>query len=58
MAKKRKESVIIPKKALYGIAPAIAILAVLLSRHKPGEAILFVIGIIIGIIIAKGFFNK
>ena len=45
---KKKESIIIPKKAMFGIAPAIAIIAVLL----------FGIGIVIGILIARGYFEK
>ena len=59
MAKKqKKESIIIPKKALYGIAPAIAIIAVLLSKGKAPEVLLFGIGIFVGFLIAKGYFEK
>jgi hypothetical protein len=56
--KKKKNLLIIPKKAMYGIAPAIAIIAILLSKHKAPEVLLFLIGITIGIITAKGYFKK
>ena len=53
--KETSDSVTIPKKALAGIFPAIAIIAVLLSKNKTPEVLLFVIGIVVGIFIAKGF---
>ena len=56
--KKKQESITIPKKAMLGIAPAIAIIAVLLSKGKAPEVLLFGIGIVVGILIAKGFFEK
>ena len=56
--KTQQENIIIPKKAMLGIAPAVAICAVLISRHGAGELILFLLGIIIGVFIAKGFFEK
>ena len=58
MVKKKKDSFIIPKKAMYGIAPAIAIIAVLLSKHKAPEVLLFLIGIFVGVFIAKGFWKS
>ena len=58
MDDKKKDSFIIPKKALRGIAPAIAIIAILLSKNKAPEVLLFIIiifcGIIIGINWIKG----
>jgi len=54
----KKESIIIPKKAMYGIAPAIPIIAVLLSKGKAPEVLLFGIGIFLGVLIGKGFFEK
>ena len=48
---KKKDSFIIPKKALRGIAPAIAIIAILLSKNKAPEVLLFIIGIFCGIFI-------
>lgn len=48
---KKNGSIVIPKKALRGIAPAIAIIAVLLSRDKTPEVLLFSIGIFCGIMI-------
>ena len=55
---KKQDSFIIPKKAMLGIAPAIAIIAVLLSKDKAPEVLLFLIGIFVGIMIGKGFFEK
>lgn len=56
--KKKEENIIIPKKAMLGIAPAIAISAILISRHGPGELLLFWIGIVLGFFIHKGFSKK
>ena len=58
MKKQKKKSIIIPRKAMFGIAPAIAIIAVLLSKDKTGYMFLFLIGIVVGIFIAKGYFEK
>lgn len=55
---KKSENFIIPKKAMFGIAPTIAIIAVLLSKNKAPEVLLFGIGIVVGIFIAKGFLEK
>ena len=44
--------------AMLGIAPAIAIMAVLFAKDKAPEVLLFCIGIFVGIIIGKGFFEK
>ena len=55
MAKKIKDSFTIPKKAMYGIAPAIGIIAVLLAKNKAPEVLLFGIGIVVGIMIHKGY---
>jgi len=54
----KQKNIIIPKKALFGIAPAIGIIAVLLAKNKSPEVLLFLIGIILGIFIGKGFFEK
>jgi hypothetical protein len=59
MAKEMKtKNLIIPRKALYGIAPAIAIIAILISKKQPGPLLLFLIGISAGVLIGKGFFEK
>ena len=63
MAKKvktepKKDSFTIPRKAMLGIAPAIAIVAILISKHQPGPLVLFLVGISAGILIGKGFFEK
>jgi hypothetical protein len=58
MKKKKPKNIIIPRKALAGIAPAIAIAAILISKNKPGPLILFIVGIMTGIFIGRGFFEK
>ena len=55
---KRKKNIIIPRKAMYGISPAIGIIAVLLARNKAPEVLLFGIGIFTGVLIGKGYFEK
>lgn len=54
----KNKNIIIPKKAMLGIAPAIGITAVLLAKDKAPEILLFGIGIVVGILIAKGFLEK
>ena len=58
MSKKNKENIIIPRQALIGIAPAIAIIAVLISKGKAGPLLLFLIGITAGVFIGRGYFEK
>jgi len=55
---KKNNNMIIPRNAMLGIAPAIAIIAVLLSKDKTPQMFLFLIGIFVGIFIGKGFFEK
>jgi hypothetical protein len=45
---KKRKDIIIPRKALAGIASAIAIIAVLLAKDKAPEVLLFLIGIFVG----------
>jgi hypothetical protein len=54
----QKESIVIPRKAIYGIAPAVAIIGLLIAKNQPGPLLLFLIGISAGILIGKGFFEK
>jgi len=49
------KNITIPKKAMLGIAPAIAIGAILISKHQPGPLVLFITGIVVGIMIHRGF---
>ena len=58
MKKSSDDAIVIPRKALAGIAPAIAIVGVLLATGKAPEALLFLIGAFLGIIIGKGMFEK
>lgn len=51
--KKKKEFIKINKKALIGIAPAMAIIGILLSKGDIGPLILFLVGITAGILIGK-----
>jgi hypothetical protein len=55
--KTKKEALIIPKRAMFGIAPAIAIAAILISKGDIGPLALFLIGISVGVFIGKGFFE-
>jgi hypothetical protein len=55
---KQKKDLIIPRNALFGIAPAVAITAVLLAKNKPGEVLLLFIGIAAGVIIARAYLKK
>ena len=55
---KKKDNIIITRKAMYGIALAIAIAAILISKMKPEPLLLFGIGIFAGILIARGYFEK
>ena len=56
--KKKEGGIVIPKKSMLGIAPAVAIIAVLISKENVGSLMLFIIGIAAGIFIGKGFFEK
>ncbi len=61
MVKKKRskqKDIIIPRKAFQGIAPAIAIIAVLFAKDKAPEVLLFCIGIFVGFLIGKGFSKK
>ena len=61
MAKKikpKKDSIIIPKKAMLGIAPLFPIVAILLSKNNPAGLILIGIGVFSGFFIARGYFEK
>ena len=54
----QKKDLIIPRKALYGIGPAVVITAVLLSKGRPEEVLLFFIGIAVGIIVTRAYLKK
>jgi len=56
--KAKKANILIPRKAMFGIAPAIAIIAVLISKGDIGPLLLFLVGISAGVLIGKGFFEK
>jgi hypothetical protein len=46
-----RDHITINKKVLLGVAPAVAIIAILLSKREPGPLILFLVGIACGILI-------
>ena len=54
----KKKNIVIPKKAMLGIAPAIAIAAILLYKRQPGPLLLFFIGIFLGILIWRGLIKS
>ena len=54
----KKESIAIPRAALIGIAPAIAIAAILISKGDIGPLILLIIGISLGVLIGRGYYLK
>lgn len=45
----------VPKRAMLGIAPAIAIIAVLLAKDKAPQVLLFLVGISAGLVIGTSF---
>jgi len=51
--KKSKDTITFNKKMLLGIAPAMPIIGILLSKDRPGQLLLFLIGISAGIIIGR-----
>ena len=54
-SKSDKDLISIPRKALIGIAPAVAIIAVLLAKDKAPQVLLFLIGISAGVVIGFNF---
>ena len=53
--KSKKDSITINKKVMFGLAPVIAIIAVLLSKNKVGPMFLFLVGIAYGIYLGINF---
>ena len=45
--KSNKDTLVINKKILRGVAPAIAIIAILISKDQPGPLILFLIRLLL-----------
>ena len=56
--KPKKESITIPRKAFIGIVPMFPIIGILLSKGDIGPLILFIMGIALGILTGRGFFEK
>ena len=54
----KKDSVVIPKKALLGIICTFPLFGILISRGEIGPLILFIIGIVLGLFIGKAFFEN
>ena len=53
-----KDNIVMPKKSMLWMSGAIAVIAILLARDKAPEVLLFLIGIFVGIFIAKGYWKK
>ncbi|MFC2162041.1 hypothetical protein ACFLRF_00035 [Candidatus Altiarchaeota archaeon] len=47
----KSDTITFNKKILRGVAPAIAIIMILVSRHQPGPLLLFLVGISCGMLI-------
>jgi len=58
MENPKQKNIIIPRKALLGIAPAIAITGILISKEDPGPLLLFFVGISIGVLVGRGYYKK
>ncbi|RLF79682.1 hypothetical protein DRN44_08510 [Thermococci archaeon] len=56
--KSKKEFITIPRKAFIGIVSTFPVIGILLSRGDVGPLILFLMGIVVGILIGKGFFEE
>jgi len=57
--KKVKEGfIVLNKRILVFIAPVVAICALLIAKHRPGELILFLIGVVCGIFIGRNWQAK
>ncbi len=48
-------SITISKESMVKLAPAMAIIGILIGKHQTGPLLLFLIGITLGIFIHKGF---
>jgi len=51
----KKDSIVINRKTFWALAPAMAIIGILISKHEPGPLILFIMGIVLGIFIQRGY---
>jgi hypothetical protein len=58
MSKKGKDDIVISRKALMGMAMAMPIIGVLLSKRQAGPLVLFLIGISIGVWIGRTWREK
>ncbi|USS40160.1 hypothetical protein NF865_07435 [Thermococcus aggregans] len=56
--KKSKEFITIPRKAFIGIVSTFPVIGILLSRGDVGPLILSLMGIVVGVLIGKGFFEE
>ena len=59
MAKKsKKESIIIPKKALIPIVCLMPLTGIIIAKGDAGALVVLIISVIAGIFIGRGFFEK
>jgi len=58
MNEQNKSTLSINRKALYALVPNAGIVVSLLAMNKPGPALLFIVGIVGGIIIGRYSVSK
>jgi len=58
MKKQKKESVIIPKTAFIAMMCLVPLTGILVSKGRVGTLIVLILGVVAGIFIGKGFFEK
>ena len=56
--KQKKESIIIPRTAFIAIMGIVPLTGILVSKGRVGTLIVLIIGVVAGIFIGKGFFEK
>ena len=50
---KKNDSITISRETLFALAPAMVIISIIISKHRPGDLLLFVIGLISGAFIYR-----
>ena len=55
---RKKENIIIPKKAFIPIICIVPLTAIIISKRDVGALVVLIVGVTAGIFIGKGFFEK